>query len=63
MPDWIAALTEAGERLRLARDDEREVFKAAREIAVRAIAAGQPEAVCASMLGVDRMTVRKWVGK
>lgn len=35
----------------------------AREAALRAAKLGRPEAAVARDLGVDRMTVRKWVGK
>ena len=53
---WWAALTGA-------RVAEHEAYVAARQVAVMATRDGAEEAPLARALGVDRMTVRKWLGK
>jgi hypothetical protein len=61
--DWLPRLTKAGRRLAVARAEEAAARKLARELALAAIAAGQSEAGVARALGVDRMAIRKWLGK
>jgi len=56
-------LDKAGNNLRSARDALQTAMDAARTAALDSIAHGTPESVVASELGVDRMTVRKWLGK
>jgi hypothetical protein len=53
----------AGENLLIARLETVEAMAAARQVAVMAAADGEAEASIARKLGVDRMTVRKWLGK
>lgn len=56
-------LTAAGEDLRAARARLGEATETARAAALRALDEGRAEAEVARVLGVDRMTVRKWAGK
>ena len=56
-------LERAGRRLRSARNAEKKAMEDARVAALAAIEDGVSEASVAKVLGVDRMTVRKWVGK
>jgi transcriptional regulator of acetoin/glycerol metabolism len=56
-------LKRAGRALRSARKAEQYAYERARMTAIAAVAVGVPEAVAARELGVDRMTVRKWMGK
>jgi DNA invertase Pin-like site-specific DNA recombinase len=56
-------LKRAGRKLRSARKAADDAYEAARIAALAAIAGGVPEAVVARELGVNRMTVRKWLGK
>lgn len=56
-------LERAGRKLRSARKAEAEAYEAARVAALAAVAGGVPEAVAARELGVNRMTIRKWMGK
>jgi hypothetical protein len=56
-------LAKAGRKLRLARKAADDAYEAARLVALEKIADGVPEAVVARELGVNRMTVRKWLGK
>jgi DNA invertase Pin-like site-specific DNA recombinase len=58
-----ADLERAGRRLQSARKAEQDALEAARLVALAEIDAGVPEAVAARELGVNRMTVRKWLGK
>lgn len=58
-----ARLTHAGNRLARARGNVDALMDNAREIALDAISSGATEAEVARILGVDRMTVRKWLGK
>ena len=46
-----------------ARDDLDVVYAAARAITILAIEDGKSEVSLSKAIGVDRMTIRKWVGK
>lgn len=52
-----------GRKLARARTAATEALRVAAEMARDAAAEGVPETQIAAELGVDRMTVRKWVGK
>ena len=54
---------EAGRALRRARDAEMMAMAAAQQIATMAVEDGAPVAPTARTIGVDRMTVLKWLGK
>lgn len=54
---------DVGAALTGARVAEREAYVTARQVAVMAVRDGAEEAPLARALGVDRMTVRKWLGK
>jgi uncharacterized protein YjcR len=56
-------LERAGRKLRSARKAEQEAFEAASIAAAEAWEACMTEVEIAKVLGVDRMTVRKWRGK
>lgn len=56
-------LERAGRNLRSARKAEQDAYEQARLAAIAAVADGVPEAVAARELGVNRMTIRKWMGK
>lgn len=56
-------LEQAGVALLLARQAASQAYAAAVQVGVMAVEAGTPEADVARKLGVDRMTVRKWLGK
>lgn len=56
-------LTHAASTLAKARAAEQAAMDSARVAALDAIANGVPEAVAARTLGVNRMTVRRWLGK
>lgn len=56
-------LKRVARKLLRARDSLASVMNEATDAAVAANAAGIPEAEIARTLGVDRMTVRKWLGK
>jgi DNA-binding CsgD family transcriptional regulator len=58
-----ARLVHAGNRLEKARSNLASLMEVARTIALDAIGSGATEAEVARLLGVDRMTVRKWQGK
>lgn len=58
-----ARLTHMGSRLEKARIKLRELMTEAERIALDTLASGATEAEVARLLGVDRMTVRKWAGK
>lgn len=58
-----ARLTHAANRLAKARSKVDELMENAREIALDALSSGATESEVARLLGVDRMTVRKWAGK
>ncbi len=53
----------AGRKLAKARGTVDEMLRVAKVMAISAAAEGTQETVIASELGVDRMTVRKWIGK
>ena len=59
----IAALQRARRTLNSAIKKKDAAWEAARIAALEAIANGVQEAVAARELGVNRMTVRKWLGK
>lgn len=61
--DWQQLLQIAGDKLSVARAAEKSARVEARAVAVGAIADGQTESTVARLLGVDRMTIRKWLGK
>lgn len=63
MDDIEKRLEARGRMLATARKAERGIFDAAAALAVEAADAGKSEYRIAELLGVDRMTVRKWVGK
>ncbi|WP_020109740.1 helix-turn-helix domain-containing protein [Nocardia sp. 348MFTsu5.1] len=52
-----------GEKLAKARATVKESLRIAQIMAQSAHSEGVPETQIATELGVDRMTVRKWVGK
>lgn len=56
-------LQRAGRKLLRARDTVASAMSEATDAAVKAAASGVPEVEIARTLGVDRMTVRKWLGK
>jgi hypothetical protein len=53
----------AGRKLRSARQRLDAAMKTAERAATSAHRAGTPETVIAQGLGVNRMTVRRWLGK
>lgn len=61
--DWTALLTAAGRRLERARSIEAHAKTAAAKLAQEAIAAGISERSAAELLGVNRMSLRDWLGK
>lgn len=56
-------LARAGRKLRSARKAEQDAYEAARVAALTALADGATEVEVARTLDVNRMTVRKWMGK
>jgi DNA-binding transcriptional regulator YiaG len=56
-------LTKAGQTLSVARAQLEYAMSNAQYAAIRAVNAGVSESTAAKTLGVDRMTVRKWMGK
>jgi hypothetical protein len=58
-----AELARAGHNLRVARDKLVYAKDDAQAAAKLAVKDGQAEQYVAEMLGVNRLTVRKWVGK
>jgi hypothetical protein len=54
---------DVGKTLAKARLKAEEQLAAARVIATLAVADGRPEATTASEVGVDRMALRRWLGK
>lgn len=58
-----ASLHKAGRQLAKARGAQRKALDDARTEALAAVAGGLSEVDVAHILGVDRMTVRKWRGK
>jgi hypothetical protein len=61
--DWPALGTRVGRKLARARTTETKVLDEAAEFARQAYNAGQTEVAIAAWLGVDRGTVRGWLGK
>jgi transposase len=61
--DWEAILRECGEKLRTARNTAETARALSQHLTCEAIAAGVSEKRAAELVGVDRMTVRKWLGK
>lgn len=59
----IVSLNSAGKNLADVRAARDEAFKKAKLEAITASEAGVTEVAIARTLGVDRMTIRKWVGK
>jgi hypothetical protein len=57
------SLAERGENLRRARDAEREAVIASRQAALMAVRDGMSESQAARDAGLDRMTVRRMLGK
>lgn len=57
------ALLEAAAALQQARDTLDAATEAAKQAAVRAVGAGASEVRVADALGVNRLTVRRWLGK
>lgn len=58
-----ARLTHVAKRLAAARTKLDAEMDKAREVALDALGSGATEAEVARIVGVDRMTVRKWLGK
>jgi DNA invertase Pin-like site-specific DNA recombinase len=58
-----ARLTHMGGRLDKARAKVAELMVEAQRIGLDALSSGATESEVARLLGVDRMTVRKWQGK
>jgi hypothetical protein len=56
-------LIRAGEELKAARKAANAAYADAQRAALAALHAGATEVAVADVLGVDRMTVRKWAGK
>jgi DNA-binding transcriptional regulator YiaG len=56
-------LERAGRKLQSARKAEQDAYKDAMLVALAAAGDGATEAEIARVLGVNRMTVRKWRGK
>lgn len=56
-------LERSGTSLARARTRAEEKLKEAQDLAIKGDAEGVPEAEIARLLQVDRMTVRKWLGK
>lgn len=56
-------LRRVNKKLAAARAAQATALKAAEEAAVAAIKAGGTEVAVAQALGVNRLTVRKWIGK
>lgn len=63
MEELEKRLQAAGGNLLTARTAERHIRDRAADLAIEAAAAGVSQRRIAELLGVDRMTVRKWVGK
>ena len=59
----IARLAQAGTALRAARQREAETLTAARNAALAMDSDGMSERKIGRQLGVNRKTVRKWLGK
>lgn len=59
----MISLTDAGRGLRSARTRLTRAMETAERAAVEAHRSGTPETEIARTLGVNRMTVRKWLGK
>ena len=59
----MTELERAGQKLRSARKAEGAAMEKAKAAAIDAVAEGVTEVQVARILGVDRMTVRKWSGK
>ncbi len=57
------SLTKAARDLTKARDTLAKAMEFAAEVAVEAHAEGMTEVQLAQHLGVNRMTIRKWLGK
>lgn len=61
--DLDGAVAQAADALATARAELAEATIEARRLAICSVAAGHTEAGTARALGVDRMTIRKWIGK
>jgi len=59
----VDELAAAGGRLSVARTELDEALATARRAAVQAYESGTYETTIAKSIGVDRMTVRRWLGK
>lgn len=59
----IDNLERAGRKLQSARKAADDALEAARLVALAGLADGVTESEAARKLGVDRMTIRKWLGK
>ncbi|MBT0771785.1 hypothetical protein KIH74_22785 [Kineosporia sp. J2-2] len=62
-PKGVVPLAPIGKQLAAARSKVDQIILLAQAAALRAHEEGKPETLIASELGVDRMTVRKWLGK
>jgi transposase len=61
--DWESVLAECGKKLRTARNTQATALTLAEHLTTEAVSEGISEKRAAELLGVDRMTVRKWLGK
>lgn len=59
----MTSLAKAARDLRAARARVEAAMKAAQVVALAEYSAGMPETEIAKALGVNRMTVRRWLGK
>lgn len=59
----MSTLTDAARKLQSARKRLAEAMTLAEQAAVEASNAGAPETEIARTLGVNRLTVRRWLGK
>ena len=57
------SLRTLGTRARRAQERRNTAYDALKQAAVAAVAAGMSEARAAELAQVDRMTVRRWLGK
>ena len=59
----VTLLRQAARNLRAARSRLDDAMAAAEQAAITAYSDGTPETEIAKTLGVNRMTVRRWLGK
>lgn len=61
--DWPGTLTRVRNRLQRARSRETRALADARIFAAQAMADGMSERETAELLGINRMSLRAWLGK